>query len=1306
MKMNVMTNRLSKFASLSAVMFFTFFTALSVQAAGQGDLDVYTPPAGNGAPTLMFMLETSTYMNDYDAVKWLYGNEQRTDASGKVTYKRYYTYNLGESRHYSRITRLKDTIFYLMDAKNADGTPVIPADYKIGLGNYTAAGGKVNDFEGQRSQSLDPVGSAIVIPALPLGDINSEQRMRIKRYVAALCNNTNDCTGAAPMAWAYAEAGAYLMGTKTAPIILSSNGFGETAVLSRKLRGKNPSGFSATKWQYCPDDKQKMMVWIASSYRLDCAEGDWVDVNKDNAADYGLEWNCGLLNCTSLTNRPHGIVGKHTNGQQFLQDGITNPNNGWTYFYDETNKPTNMQTLSLNIVDKYYGTGIRNGSMYLRQGTTLNYATPLDECSATLPTSGGSGSSPSEQPSKSGIIFFTAGYPSSGITYSSDSVMNMSLTPADQNTPNPVGGNLNCDSGFHTPALPAFNNWGCIGGYAKRLNSTQNPLNFELKTGVFMFAKANERLTSNGTNQGVPTYDCNGSNSPKSILNACKLASENYGGGGYIQSTQTTTETANAQLATMLSNYASTATPDLGTLPTGLPAVVKNPYYANALQKDGFLPLINPDLTGTKALLEGNLRKYRFAANGFVDKQGNSPFTTSFDEILSETTLDFWSAKTQAYTSRTQAGGVYEKLPGFNAADASERQVYIESDSSSNMTKLQATATAMTAVTVNGITGEQDDLRRRLLNFMGYKLTQFVSGSTDPANPNTTDAQIVDTKSKQSRVFGGVFHSTPAYIGYEASIETDGSAKPTKGSIIVGSMNNALHIVDATTGVEQMAFIPQEVLQGEGYKALNSESTMTNPPNFGVDGSWIVDSKYSYDFENSLIKANKVHVYGGLRLGGKQYYGLDVTSLTSPKLLFSVHAGVTKDGKKPFQRIGYTWAKPVITKINWGGLPKKVMIVPAGYDATYDLTDDKRVGLKSTETQGNAVYVISAEGDDAGDALFVLGKSTAQGATAVNANMNFSIVSSIKVLDRNADGLTDHLYFADLGGQVFRADINNTGSNASVTRVHRIANLKDAHGTNTPAPRFYETPVVTIHSEGNQRFAAVSVASGDRSSPSFKNSDSTTGFNGYTNQVYVIFDKDVARRDLYQSGITLHTTDITKDKLTNTLTSANAQNMLLTLGENRLDGWYQPLNRFGSNTKAKHLKALGPLSAVSNDLYVSVFDYFDGADSACSSQVRGKTEANRFCLPYGVCGTEVNRQRFAIGRGISPVTYGSTGDNGQNRKILTQVDSATQPNPTPLEPKGPTLVNDYGFNYKLSAARWFEMLPLSPLQDDATGTTQ
>ncbi|MFW1786628.1 hypothetical protein ACG9XL_19915, partial [Acinetobacter nosocomialis] len=56
--------------------------------------------------------------------------------------------------------------------------------------------------------------------------------------------------------------------------------------------------------------------------------------------------------------------------------------------------------------------------------------------------------------------------------------------------------------------------------------------------------------------------------------------------------------------------------------------------------------------------------------------------------------------------------------------------------------------------------------------------------------------------------------------------------------------------------------------------------------------------------------------------------------------------------------------------------------------------------------------------------------TTAQGAEAYTQsdNLKYSVVSEIRTEDRNGDGLIDHLYFGDLGGQLFRIDLDNTAT--------------------------------------------------------------------------------------------------------------------------------------------------------------------------------------------------------------------------------------------------------------------------------------
>jgi type IV pilus assembly protein PilY1 len=104
--------------------------------------------------------------------------------------------------------------------------------------------------------------------------------------------------------------------------------------------------------------------------------------------------------------------------------------------------------------------------------------------------------------------------------------------------------------------------------------------------------------------------------------------------------------------------------------------------------------------------------------------------------------------------------------------------------------------------------------------------------------------------------------------------------------------------------------------------------------------------------------------------------------------------------------------------------------------------------------------------------------------------MKHSIVSRISAIDRDGDGLTDHLYFGDLGGQVFRADLNNTIGTSTANFGKRVVRLANLATTDTGAaltlgknPRFYEAPTVTIHRQDAYTFMLVGVASGNRSTP-------------------------------------------------------------------------------------------------------------------------------------------------------------------------------------------------------------------------------
>jgi len=131
--------------------------------------------------------------------------------------------------------------------------------------------------------------------------------------------------------------------------------------------------------------------------------------------------------------------------------------------------------------------------------------------------------------------------------------------------------------------------------------------------------------------------------------------------------------------------------------------------------------------------------------------------------------------------------------------------------------------------------------------------------------------------------------------------------------------------------------------------------------------------------------------------------------------------------------------------------------------------------------------------------------------------MDYSIPARIKPLDVSGDGFIDRLYAADMGGQIFRFDIdNNNGAalSASITGK-RIADLAGAAAED--ARRFYYPPDVATVSDESGKYDALVISSGFRAHPL-----NTT----IHDRIYMIKDKQTA-------FTTTYTTDVVESDLKN-----------------------------------------------------------------------------------------------------------------------------------------------------------------------------
>jgi type IV pilus assembly protein PilY1 len=130
--------------------------------------------------------------------------------------------------------------------------------------------------------------------------------------------------------------------------------------------------------------------------------------------------------------------------------------------------------------------------------------------------------------------------------------------------------------------------------------------------------------------------------------------------------------------------------------------------------------------------------------------------------------------------------------------------------------------------------------------------------------------------------------------------------------------------------------------------------------------------------------------------------------------------------------------------------------------------------------------------------------------------MNWGIAADISFVDRDNDGYTDRFYAADLGGNVWRVDLEPTNSPAGNTpdkwRVTKLASLGctgTSDGTcaigTTPRKFFFAPNVVSVGATGaTGSYDAVMLGSGDREHP-LKSTASQSAYNT-VNRFYVLKD--------------------------------------------------------------------------------------------------------------------------------------------------------------------------------------------------------
>jgi Tfp pilus tip-associated adhesin PilY1 len=370
-------------------------------------------------------------------------------------------------------------------------------------------------------------------------------------------------------------------------------------------------------------------------------------------------------------------------------------------------------------------------------------------------------------------------------------------------------------------------------------------------------------------------------------------------------------------------------------------------------------------------------------------------------------------------------------------------------------------------------------------------------------------------------IHGDVLHSRPLVINYGDSRgivvyygANDGVFRAVNGNQTTGSIGG-VPPGDELWGLVLTEHFDQYNRQRLASPALKFPTTTLSsarPKDYFVDGPTA-----SYQRTKADGSIDKAYIFVTMRRGGRFMYALDVSDPLVPKVMWKI-----AETDPAFTELGQSWSRPRATLVQGGGLgTNPVLIFGAGYDPAEDSQPP------AADTMGRGIYIVNAV---TGALVWQANSTCSNSATCRNVpGMIYAVPSDIALVDRTGDGYTDKLYFGDMGGNIWRADIADPdSSNWTVTKLAALGCAEGTPSTTThvcadgTAPRkfFFPPAVLLVKGEGEAgSFDAIGIPSGDREHP-LKETATTSAYNA-NNKLFLINDLGTTRSTPVTHDLTL-----------------------------------------------------------------------------------------------------------------------------------------------------------------------------------------
>ena len=378
-------------------------------------------------------------------------------------------------------------------------------------------------------------------------------------------------------------------------------------------------------------------------------------------------------------------------------------------------------------------------------------------------------------------------------------------------------------------------------------------------------------------------------------------------------------------------------------------------------------------LPKTHTRWKGNLKKLKLKGGKIVDMNNKA----ALDEeggIIGEGATTFWSAQTPGDGNNIQQGGVNGQL-----SKQITRKVY--SDFNLGALYPFSYSKALEQMSAEDLADKLGTDLADSEKVMRWAVGEDVLGE----NPDSV---------RRKDIFGDPLHSRPVTMDFG-----DDDIR-----MFIGTNAGVLHAFKdkGDTVEESWAFMPGSLLKLHKHQMNKTPDTKM----YGVDGPINIFHK-DINRDGKVNGDDKVWLFVGLRRGGSEYYGINITDPDKPKLMWG---GPISPNRAGYEELGQTWSKPLVTYIR-KQKEDPVIIFGAGYDTNKDNV------LRTADSQGRGIFIADAA---TGKLVWSL---TKRNKLPHQFSGGHSIAADLSLMDSDYDGFTDRIYAADTAGNIWRVDM-------------------------------------------------------------------------------------------------------------------------------------------------------------------------------------------------------------------------------------------------------------------------------------------